>query len=137
MVSEILLLGKKYIRNIINIDIGILIKNAVSQSKYSTIRLPHRGPITPPSSAEAPINPNPYIQYFFSKIKDTPTMQIGIMAPDELFFIFMIVGLGFGIYIVPIHNAGLNKIPEKIRGISSSMISFSRMIGIFGYEFGQ
>ena len=53
--------------------------------------------------------------------------------PDELFFIFMIIGLGFGIYIVTIHNAGLKKIPEKIRGISSSMISFSRKIGmIFG-----
>ena len=53
--------------------------------------------------------------------------------PNELFFIFMIIGLGFGIYIVPIHNAGLKKIPEKIRGITSSMISFSRMIGmIFG-----
>ena len=84
LVSEILLLGKKYIRNIIIIDIGILIRNAVSQSKYSTIRLPHSGPITPPNSAEAPINPNPYIQYFFYKIKDTPTMQIGIMAPPPI-----------------------------------------------------
>ena len=48
-------------------------------------------------------------------------------------YIFYIVGIGFGLYIVPIHNLGLDKIPEAIRGISSSMISFSRMTGmIFG-----
>ena len=53
--------------------------------------------------------------------------------PDDLAYIFFIVGTGFGLYIVPIHNLGLEKIPEKIRGIASSMISFSRMTGmIFG-----
>jgi MFS family permease len=54
-------------------------------------------------------------------------------SPDELAYIFFIVGTGFGLYIVPIHNLGLDRIPEKIRGIASSMISFSRMTGmIFG-----
>ncbi|MDG2102080.1 MAG: MFS transporter [Dehalococcoidia bacterium] len=53
--------------------------------------------------------------------------------PDDLAYIFFIVGTGFGLYIVPIHNLGLEKIPVKIRGIASSMISFSRMTGmIFG-----
>ena len=54
-----LLLGKKFINKIIPKDIGMLIRKAVSQFQYSTIKLPHKGPITPPSSAEAPINPNP------------------------------------------------------------------------------
>jgi len=54
-------------------------------------------------------------------------------SPNELAYIFFIIGIGYGLYIVPIHNLGLDKIPEKIRGISSSMISFSRMTGmIFG-----
>ena len=88
------------------------------------------------------------IGIFFTKFSNFFTMNlagvittIGIFlysiniskSPDELAYIFYIVGIGFGLYIVPIHNLGLDKIPEEIRGISSSMISFSRMTGmIFG-----
>tara|TARA_Y100001970_G_scaffold26149_1_gene31363 strand:- start:3569 stop:5032 length:1464 start_codon:yes stop_codon:yes gene_type:complete len=61
----------------------------------------------------------------YSNNIETPTNQID--------FIFYILGLGFGLFIVPIHNTGLYKISENIRGISSSMISLSRMLGmIFG-----
>ena len=56
---------------------------------------------------------------------DIPTNQIN--------FIFFIIGTGFGLFIVPIHNAGFHNIKEDIRGITSSLISVSRMIGmIFG-----
>ena len=52
---------------------------------------------------------------------------------NELNIIFYIIGLGYGLFIVPIHNIGLYAIKEKIRGITSSMISLSRMLGmIFG-----
>ena len=52
---------------------------------------------------------------------------------NEIDYIFYILGIGFGLFIVPIHNTGLHKISENIRGISSSMISLSRMLGmIFG-----
>jgi len=52
---------------------------------------------------------------------------------NEIDYIFYILGIGFGLFIVPIHNSGLHKISENIRGISSSMISLSRMLGmIFG-----
>mgnify|MGYP002036955687 FL=1 len=53
----------------------------------------------------------------YSNNIETPTNQID--------FIFYILGLGFGLFIVPIHNTGLYKISENIRGISSSMISTS------------
>ncbi|MBA46588.1 MAG: hypothetical protein CL893_00705 [Dehalococcoidia bacterium] len=56
---------------------------------------------------------------------DIPTNQIN--------FIFFIICTGFGLFIVPIHNAGFHNIKEDIRGITSSLISVSRMIGmIFG-----
>ena len=61
----------------------------------------------------------------YSNNIETPT--------NEIDYIFYILGIGFGLFIVPIHNSGLNKISENIRGISSSMISLSRMLGmIFG-----
>ena len=61
----------------------------------------------------------------YSNNIETPT--------NEIDYIFYILGIGFGLFIVPIHNSGLHKISENIRGISSSMISLSRMLGmIFG-----
>ena len=68
----------------IKIASGIFMKNAAGQSQISSIKLPHNGPITPPASAEAPINPKPYIQYFFSKIKETEAIAIGIIAPPPI-----------------------------------------------------
>ena len=65
--------------------------------------------------------------FLYSKNLDIPTDQINI--------IFFIIGIGFGLFIVPIHNTGLHNIGENIRGITSSMISLSRMIGmIFAYS---
>ena len=61
----------------------------------------------------------------YSNNIETPT--------NEIDYIFYILGIGYGLFIVPIHNSGLHKISENIRGISSSMISLSRMLGmIFG-----
>jgi hypothetical protein len=63
--------------------------------------------------------------FLYSENISTPT--------NELNIIFYIIGLGYGLFIVPIHNIGLFSINEKIRGITSSMISLSRMLGmIFG-----
>ena len=63
--------------------------------------------------------------FLYSENISTPT--------NELNIIFYIIGLGYGLFIVPIHNIGLFAINEKIRGITSSMISLSRMLGmIFG-----
>ena len=63
--------------------------------------------------------------FLYSENISTPT--------NELNIIFYIIGLGYGLFIVPIHNIGLFGINEKIRGITSSMISLSRMLGmIFG-----
>ena len=84
---------------------------------------------------------------FFTRLSLTLTLILGsilitsgtliysnnIKTPtNEIDYIFYILGIGFGLFIVPIHNTGLHKISENIRGISSSMIS-SRMLGmIFG-----
>tara|TARA_Y100000768_G_C23923323_1_gene656126 strand:- start:55 stop:1140 length:1086 start_codon:yes stop_codon:yes gene_type:complete len=63
--------------------------------------------------------------FLYSKNLDIPT--------NEINFIFFIIGIGFGLFIVPIHNAGFHNVKENIRGITSSMISLSRMLGmIFG-----
>ena len=63
--------------------------------------------------------------FLYSKNLDIPTNEINL--------IFFIMGIGFGLFIVPIHNAGLHNIKESIRGITSSMVSLSRMLGmIFG-----
>ena len=63
--------------------------------------------------------------FLYSQNISTPT--------NELSMVFFIIGLGYGLFIVPIHNIGLFAINEKIRGITSSMISLSRMLGmIFG-----
>ena len=63
--------------------------------------------------------------FLYSENISTPT--------NELSMVFFIIGLGYGLFIVPIHNIGLFAINEKIRGITSSMISLSRMLGmIFG-----
>ena len=63
--------------------------------------------------------------FLYSENISTPT--------NELSMVFFIIGLGYGLFIVPIHNIGLYAINEKIRGITSSMISLSRMLGmIFG-----
>ena len=85
---------------------------------------------------------------FFTRLSLTLTLILGsilitsgtliysnnIKTPtNEIDYIFYILGIGFGLFIVPIHNTGLHKISENIRGISSSMISLSRMLGmIFG-----
>ena len=60
--------------------------------------------------------------------------SININIPtNEINIIFYLTGLGYGLFIVPIHNTGLHNIKENIRGITSSMISLSRMVGmIFG-----
>jgi len=63
--------------------------------------------------------------FLYSKNLDIPT--------NEINYIFFVLGIGFGLFIVPIHNAGFHNVKENIRGITSSMISLSRMIGmIFG-----
>jgi len=63
--------------------------------------------------------------FLYSENISTPT--------NELSIVFFIIGLGYGLFIVPIHNIGLFAIKEKFRGITSSMISLSRMLGmIFG-----
>jgi len=63
--------------------------------------------------------------FLYSKSLDIPTNEINL--------VFFIMGIGFGLFIVPIHNTGLHNIKESIRGITSSMVSLSRMLGmIFG-----
>ena len=60
------------------------------------------------------IDPIPMNNVKFNKDKPISKLPISWIVEDDLAYIFFIVGTGFGLYIVPIHNLGLEKIPEKI-----------------------
>ena len=60
----------------------------------------------------------------YSNNIETPT--------NEIDYIFYILGIGFGLFIVPIHNSGLHKISENIREFLLNDLSFKMLGMIFG-----
>ena len=62
----------------------MLIRNTHSQEVKCVITPPHKGPITPPASALAPISPKTIGELNFGTIFDAAAIEIGINAPPPI-----------------------------------------------------
>ena len=68
----------------VKIASGMLIQKTQRQSRYRMIMPPHRGPITPPASAEAPTMPNGRARLPRGKRSPTIAIDMGTSAPAPM-----------------------------------------------------